>query len=115
MIGIDIVSLSRFEKVISETPKVLDIILHESEKEISIEPQFVAGRFAAKEALLKCGIGLRNTFQFAEIEIFVEQDLGISTKWNGELVDAALSLSHDENFVVAVAINQQAKLSEPGI
>jgi holo-[acyl-carrier protein] synthase len=50
-VGVDLVDLARFERAITKTPELLTKIFSETEREGSVET--LAGRFAAKEALVK--------------------------------------------------------------
>ena len=50
-IGIDIVDLARFERAVSRTPALRDRLFALSERDLPLRS--LAGRFAAKEALIK--------------------------------------------------------------
>jgi len=62
-IGIDIVDVPRFEKVLARRPKIVDRLFTEGEKlDTKLRPQRLAARFAAKEAVMKaCGVGVGST------------------------------------------------------
>jgi len=62
-IGIDIVDVPRFEKVLARRPKIVDRLFTEGEKlDTKLLPQRLAARFAAKEAVMKaCGVGVGST------------------------------------------------------
>jgi len=62
-IGIDIVDVPRFEKVLARRPKIVDRLITEGEKlATKLRPQRLAARFAAKEAVMKaCGVGVGST------------------------------------------------------
>jgi holo-[acyl-carrier protein] synthase len=62
-IGIDIVDVPRFEKVLARRPKIVDRLFTEGEKQdTKLRPQRLAARFAAKEAVMKaCGVGVGST------------------------------------------------------
>jgi len=62
-IGIDIVDVPRFEKVLARRPKIVDRLFTEGEKlDTNLRPQRLAARFAAKEAVMKaCGVGVGST------------------------------------------------------
>ena len=62
-IGIDIVDVPRFEKVLARRPKIVDRLFTEGEKlDTKLRPQLLAARFAAKEAVMKaCGVGVGST------------------------------------------------------
>lgn len=67
--GIDLVSVQRIKEAM-EKPGFLDKILTESERAIVKTPESVAGRWAAKEALMKAGCGVKT---FKEIEILPDE------------------------------------------
>ena len=50
-VGVDLVDLQRFEQTLANTPRMLERLFAESEREGSV--QTLAGRFAAKEAFIK--------------------------------------------------------------
>ncbi|KQQ05200.1 MULTISPECIES: holo-ACP synthase [unclassified Rathayibacter] len=50
-IGVDVVDLARFERAIARTPRLRDRLFAESERDLPVAS--LAGRFAAKEALIK--------------------------------------------------------------
>ena len=50
-IGIDVVDLARFERAVSRTPALRDRLFAPSERDLPLRS--LAGRFAAKEALIK--------------------------------------------------------------
>ena len=54
-IGVDVVEISRFAESLARTPGMRERLFTESELAIAEEthPSFLAGRFAAKEALAK--------------------------------------------------------------
>jgi len=50
-IGVDVVDLARFERALSRTPGLRERLFTEAERSLPVRS--LAGRFAAKEALLK--------------------------------------------------------------
>ena len=110
MIGVDIISLKRFEKALLETPQIVDIILHKNEKRLSKDARFIAGRFAGKEALLKAGCIISTPILFSKIELIPQEFRGIVVKINEIVFKLGVSISHDEDNVVAVAINSGANI-----
>ncbi|PPF10453.1 holo-ACP synthase [Rathayibacter sp. AY1G1] len=50
-IGVDVVDLARFERSLTRTPRLRDRLFAESERSLPVAS--LAGRFAAKEALIK--------------------------------------------------------------
>ena len=112
MIGIDIVSISRIEKMVNKFgEKCLKKFLTDNEIKIAKKIETIAGFWASKEAIakaLKTGIG--NKLSFHDIEIFkdinnapyFELNRKISQKYN--IKEYSLSISHDGGFAIAVAI-----------
>lgn len=72
-IGTDIVEIARIDKAISKNVKFMDKVFSEEEQRYlesrKMRPEYVAGRFAAKEAVSKAlGTGFIG-FGFTDIEI----------------------------------------------
>ena len=75
-IGIDLVELERMAAVLERTPRFVERILTESERQYAATlsgqryVEHVAGRFAAKEAFAKAfGTGIGKELSFHDIEI----------------------------------------------
>ncbi len=75
-IGIDIIELNRIEKMLDGKLKFMERILTENERNVakglkgSRLTEFVAGRFAAKEAYSKAvGTGIGKEVSFLDIEV----------------------------------------------
>lgn len=112
-IGIDIVELNRVRTIQIRQPKFSKRILTENELKIfealskSRQTEFLAGRFAAKEAYAKAkGTGLGEHLSFLDIEILPDY-LGkpeIKTK-EKEIVH--LSISHSREYAVAQVIIEE--------
>lgn len=109
-IGIDIVELNRVRTIIERQPKFPRRILTEKEEQIydglskNRQLEFLAGRFAAKEAYSKAkGTGFGKSLSFQDIEI-IPDSLGkpeINTK-EPEIVH--LSISHSKDYAIAQVI-----------
>lgn len=108
-IGIDIIELSRVAEMIERQPKFLDRILTPFEKEKMEmlsghrKVEFLAGRFAAKEAFSKAnGTGIGKQLSFLDIEIHTNP-LGkpVIVK---PAIQAHLSISHSREYAVAQVI-----------
>jgi len=102
-VGIDIVSVERIGKVLKNYgEKFIDRILTESEKsELKKKGnvvEFLAGRFAAKEAITKT---LEKSIPFNKIEITYSD---FSKPIAKDFPDIYLSISHEKAFAVAVAV-----------
>lgn len=118
-IGLDIVENARLEKDVETFgDRFLDRILSPSEKSTYTsrqdKPQFLAGRFAAKEAVVKAlGKYLEKKPPLSVIEIVNGPDgtprlqlpEEIETRLNG--ARCLLSISHERQFSVAVAVFEE--------
>ncbi len=112
MIGIDIVSIPRFERFVARYgDRGLSKFLSSSEMGLIKSPKNAAGFWAIKEAIskaLKCGIS--REFTFFDAEIYKSEkgapcvSLGKSVKERFGVSGCEVSLTHDGGFVVAVAL-----------
>ena len=109
-VGVDIVDIARFERALERTPKLAERLFVESERELPANS--LAGRFAAKEALIKA-FGGSGSMTFHDM-VVVKNQLG---KPSFELSGAAahmatergitsvhLSISHDADAAVAFVV-----------
>ena len=71
-IGVDVVDLKRFERAASRTPALLERLFTDAERGLPLRS--LAGRFAAKEALIKA-IGDSTGVRWHDMEI-VSNELG---------------------------------------
>lgn len=116
-IGVDIVEISRISEALHRNNKFLEKVFTELEikylQDRKLQPQFAAGRFAAKEAVSKAlGTGFRG-FGFRDIEID-RTELGKPTvNLKGKAKEIAesfgryklhLSISHGQDNAVAYAV-----------
>lgn len=109
-IGVDIVELDRIKEILERTPKFIDRILTINEKKEyetlseSRKVEFLAGRFAAKEAFSKAlGTGIGSKLSFLQIEI-KKDELGkpfISSHIDDRI---HLSISHSKQFAIAQVV-----------
>lgn len=121
-VGIDIVEIRRIKNAIERNDRFLEKIFTASEieylKSRNLRPEYIAGRFAAKEAVAKAlGTGFRG-FDFRDIEI-ERTTLGkpiVSLKGKAKLIakkegpwNIHLSISHGEDSAVAYAILEVEK------
>ncbi|GAB6073600.1 holo-ACP synthase [Nautilia lithotrophica] len=112
MIGIDIVSIPRIEKMINKFGnRALKKFLNESEINLIKSPQTAAGFWAAKEAISKalgCGIGSELSFHDINISKTSKgKPIAFLTKekykyFNIEKID--ISITHEKEFAIAAAI-----------
>lgn len=117
-LGSDIVSVRRIAGAASRRSGFAGRILTEREKAIYEErrrsPEFLAGRFAAKEAFLKAlGTGLGNGILFSEIEICPGSSGSPLISFRGRAMEsfrriggkkAFVSISHEKEYALAVAV-----------
>jgi len=116
-IGTDIDDIKRIKKITSSKSKFIEKIFSVKEKEyltgINISDEFIAGRFAAKEAVAKAlGTGFRD-FKFKDIEIH-RNPLGMpyvilmgnaaSLAEKSGRYKIFISISHEKEFAIAYAI-----------
>ncbi|MRI58843.1 MAG: holo-ACP synthase [Epsilonproteobacteria bacterium] len=112
MIGIDIVSIDRIEKLHKRFgTKGLERFLLPSELQEVNRIESIAGYWAAKEAIakaLKCGIGKK--LGFKDIEIYKEPSGAPNFRLLNHkeelflIQDRSLSITHDGGFAIAAAI-----------
>lgn len=109
-IGIDIVELSRIEKLSERQSKFVDRILTTNERVVyeahtsRRKTEYLAGRFAAKEAFSKAvGTGIGEALSFLDIE--TEQDEKGKPMIIKPFSDGVfLSISHSKDYAVAQVV-----------
>lgn len=109
--GVDIVQISRFEKKLADTPRLADRLFMDSERD-GANANTLAGRFAAKEAVIKALAGDPG-IEWYGIEVAKESS-GKPVIWlHGETAKIALragirkfhlSISHDGDMAIAYVI-----------
>lgn len=117
--GIDLVECARISKVWERHgDRFLDRVLTQAERERCAQfkhaLQFVAGRWAAKEAILKMiGTGWRGKIAWGDMEILPDKLGKPSVSLRGEtkrvadelgITDVLISITHTENYAAASAI-----------
>ena len=109
-IGVDLVDLARFERAISRTPALRDRLFAESERDLPLHS--LAGRFAAKEALIKA-LGESTGVRWHDMEIvsdghgnpsFVVHGAVAELVANRGIAGLHLSMSHDAGVAIAYVI-----------
>ena len=109
-VGVDLVNITRFEEHVAKQPKLLDRLFLPSELDAPIRT--IAGRFAAKEALIKA-LGGSDGVAWHEVEITKNSSGKPEIQTSGqtaETVRAAgiekfhLSISHDAGMAVAMVV-----------
>jgi holo-[acyl-carrier protein] synthase len=124
-VGIDIVEIRRIKNAMESNDRFLERIFSSAELEYlksrNLRPEYVAGRFAAKEAVAKAlGTGFRG-FDFKDIEIdrttlgkpivILKGKAKLIAKKEGQY-NIHLSISHGEDSAVAYAILEVEKRIE---
>ncbi|AZU60076.1 holo-ACP synthase [Neobacillus mesonae] len=111
-IGIDIIELSRVQELMGRQQKFVDRVLTENEKRrfeklTSVRrTEFLAGRFAAKEAYAKAvGTGIGKELSFLDIEI--DTDEFGKPFVSGPYEHAHVSISHSRDYCVAQVIIEE--------
>lgn len=111
-IGIDIIEIDRIKNSLKNNNRIIDRVLTKAERrtfdQINSERrklEYIAGRFAAKEAFAKAtgqGIG---KLSFQHIEILADEKgapIITAKEFNGYTI--FLSISHSEHYAVAQVI-----------
>ena len=113
MVGIDIVSISRIEKMIEKFgEKALKRFLNEKEIQLIKRPSTAAGFWAAKEAASKAlGTGIGKECSFHDIKISKTSKNAPILKYKKKIrkkfhiKNTKISISHDAGFAIAVVHN----------
>ncbi|MGM8216638.1 holo-ACP synthase [Bacillaceae bacterium W0354] len=112
-IGIDIIELKRIENLMNRQPKFIKRILTKREQETlnkltnpKRKIEYVAGRFAAKEAYSKAlGTGIGQELSFQTIEILTTLHGAPAVMINGEKTENIfVSISHSKDYAIAQII-----------
>lgn len=111
-IGIDLIELDRIQKNIEKSNKFMERVLTEEEKEIyhtltakHRQTEFVAGRFAAKEALGKAmGTGIGKEFSFQDISVIRTVDGAPKMKIADCRFKVWVSISHSQSHAIAQVV-----------
>ncbi|AJD28221.1 holo-ACP synthase [Clostridium botulinum] len=117
-IGTDITEIRRIEKAITRNKNFINKLFTKNEMDLwekkNFKLEFIAGRFAAKEAISKAlGTGIRD-FNFKDIEI-INDELGkpqVLLKPKAENIirkisksyKIHLSISHEKEYAIAYAL-----------
>jgi len=105
-LGIDIIEIERIKKAI-QNPRFIERILTQRERDHCKNDEQIAGRFCAKEAVMKA---LGKRFPWQEIEIVNEESGVPRVILHGNAGDifkseeVLISISHSRTLAVAVAI-----------
>ena len=122
-IGVDVVDIARFERVLERTPAFAARVF--SDEERALPPRSLAARWGAREALRKAvgaavgrARGIPTGLTLRDLAV-TRTNAGAPTFARGEQVDAALaglgigalhlSLSHDGGVAVAMVVAERLK------
>jgi holo-[acyl-carrier protein] synthase len=117
-IGVDLVDIPRFERLVERTPRLLERLFSDAERHLKLHS--LAARYAAKEALIKA-LGDSDGLHWTEIEIASEPSGKPVFALSGETaaVVAArgihalhLSLSHDAGLATAYVIAERLERTD---
>lgn len=109
-IGVDVVDLARFERAVGRTPRLRERLFAESERELPLRS--LAGRFAAKEALMKA-LGDATGITWHDMEVVSDAEGRPSMRLSGAAAEIAarrgvtrihLSMSHDAGVAIAQVV-----------
>ncbi len=121
-VGTDLVEIERVEQALLRHPHLWERLLTPKEKAFCQSKgnpvQALAGRFAAKEAILKClGVGLRGC-SWQDIEVLTDA-LGapevsfrsslLKLLQEKEITTVKVSITHSRNYAMAVAVGECLK------
>lgn len=100
-IGCDIVENKR---LLNKDERFLELVLTKKERELYAHEglNFLTGRFAAKEAIMKC-LKETKSLNFLDIEILKDKDGAPLCN----IDNIFLSISHEKNYTLAVAIKKE--------
>ena len=113
-IGVDLVDISRFERSLTRTPRLLERLFAPAER--ALKPHSLAARYAAKEALIKA-LGGSDGVRWTDIEVASEPSGRPIFALSGETSQTVqgrgihhlhLSLSHDGGLAAAYVIAEAA-------
>jgi holo-[acyl-carrier protein] synthase len=113
-IGVDLVDISRFERSIERTPRLLERLFSPGER--ALPARSLAARYAAKEALIKA-LGGSEGLHWSEIEVTPEESGRPWFTLGGSTADVVaqrgitaihLSMTHDGGFAVAYVVAEAA-------
>jgi holo-[acyl-carrier protein] synthase len=128
-VGMDLLEIDRMKKILSgkAAERFLERILTSAERELAHKrkgrlSEFIAGRFAAKEAVVKalgCGIGQGMGFQDIEIlpdalgkPVCILSSLALERLgYRYDSIKIHISISHTESMAAAYAVVEQQKTS----
>ncbi|MBX3195572.1 MAG: holo-ACP synthase [Schumannella sp.] len=112
-IGVDVVDLRRFERAVGRTPALRERLFAESERDLPLRS--LAGRFAAKEALIKA-LGDSDGVRWHDM-VIVNDELGNPSfalrGGTAEIVERLgitrihVSMTHDAGIAIAQVVTER--------
>lgn len=118
-IGVDVVDLARFERAMTRTPGLRDRLFAESERALPLRS--LAGRFAAKEALLKA-LGQTDGVRWHDMAVIADAEGDPDFVLAGRAAEIAaargiarihVSMSHDAGIATAFVVAETAGVIAP--
>lgn len=115
-IGLDIVECQRIDRSLQKNERLVDRVLTENEREIfnrltssNRRVEFLAGRFAVKEAFSKAvGTGI-GKLSFQHIEVLPDSSGAPVVRASGyESIRIFVSITHSETYVIAQIVLEDA-------
>jgi len=114
-IGIDLIELDRIESSLNRSDRLADRILTINEKEVfhhlttsKRKIEFLAGRFAAKEAFSKAAGSGIGSLSFQDIEILSTERGAPAIFVNGfEQANLFISITHSRDYAVAQVVIEE--------
>jgi holo-[acyl-carrier protein] synthase len=109
-VGVDLVNITRFEEHVAKQPKLLERLFVSSELDASMKT--IAGRFAAKEALIKA-LGGSDGVSWHEVQVSKNESGKPEISTSGQTAETLrkagisklhLSISHDAGMAVALVV-----------
>lgn len=104
-IGVDLVHIPTFTRMLKQSPKLIDKIFLNSEKSFSLNS--FAANFAAKEAVIKACRQMNINLNFLDIQIRRELDGAPYVYSENHLlksIELRISMSHHDRFAIAFAV-----------
>jgi holo-[acyl-carrier protein] synthase len=112
-IGVDVVDLARFERALNRTPGLRERLFAESERDLPLRS--LAGRFAAKEAVMKA-LGESTGIRWHDMIVTRDERGDPSIELGGAALALAearaitswhLSMSHDAGVAIAMVVAER--------
>jgi holo-[acyl-carrier protein] synthase len=109
-IGVDVVDLARFERAVGRTPGLVDRLFAPAERGLPVRS--LAGRFAAKEALLKA-LGATDGVGWHDMQVVSDGEGNPDLTVSGRAAEIAaargidrlhVSMSHDAGIATAFVV-----------